>query len=323
MMRSYPVLSERPGVDAEFKYTGVAPGRYTIMARVNRSQTAPESTTTRTGVGGGGAGSTMTSRSIATSGAGGDDMLYAVADVDVTGADVSGVTLALQPGSTFSGRVVFDAAAERRAPDASAVRLTISQPSGTGYTSMANTIIGNTFRAVPAFQVRADGTFSATAIAPGLYTLRATIPGDSGSGWWLRSAIVNGRDVLDFPLEFTLGRDLTEAVLTFSDRRTELTGLLQKPAGDPAPEHFVIVFPSDRAYWTPQSRRIVSARPATDGRFVIRDLPAGDYLLAALTDLDPDESHDARFLEQLAPAAIKITLADGERKTQDLRVGGR
>jgi hypothetical protein len=49
---------------------------------------------------------------------------------------------------------------------------------------------------------------------------------------------------------------------------------------------------------------------------------AGEYLLAAANDYDPRELYSASFLEQLAAAAIKLTIADGEKKVQDLKIGG-
>ena len=51
------------------------------------------------------------------------------------------------------------------------------------------------------------------------------------------------------------------------------------------------------------------------------NLPAGEYLLVALTDVMPNEWNDPKFLDSLAPAALKITLAEGEKKVQDLRIG--
>ena len=175
------------------------------------------------------------------------ETLFAVAEVDVTATDVTGVTLALQPGATFSGRIAFDPAATQPRPDLTKTRVSLASPLGTGYTMTANTIIGNTFQAVPPMQIRSDGTFSAGGIAPGTYLIRSTLPADAAAAWWLSSAVVNGRDALDFPLEIALGRDVSNAVLTFSDRRTELTGALQTASGQPAPEHFVVAFPVDRA----------------------------------------------------------------------------
>ena len=61
-------------------------------------------------------------------------------------------------------------------------------------------------------------------------------------------------------------------------------------------------------------------RAATDGHYSIRGLPPGEYYIAALTGFDPQEWYTTPFLEQVAPTAIKITLAEGERKVQDLKV---
>jgi hypothetical protein len=66
---------------------------------------------------------------------------------------------------------------------------------------------------------------------------------------------------------------------------------------------------------------VQSTRPATDGQFAVRDLPAGDYYIAALTDVAPEDLGDATFLAGLVSSAVKVTLAEGEKKTQDLRIG--
>jgi hypothetical protein len=95
---------------------------------------------------------------------------------------------------------------------------------------------------------------------------------------------------------------------------------MQDAAGQPAPEYFLIVFPQDRSRWTPRSARIQQARPAADGRFLFRGLPPGDYLLGALTEVQPGEWYNPAFLEQLAGSAIRVTLAEAEKKVQDIRV---
>ena len=51
------------------------------------------------------------------------------------------------------------------------------------------------------------------------------------------------------------------------------------------------------------------------------DLPSGEYYLAALTEADSDEWQAASFLSEVVPAAIKVTIGDGEKKVQDLRIG--
>jgi hypothetical protein len=55
---------------------------------------------------------------------------------------------------------------------------------------------------------------------------------------------------------------------------------------------------------------------------VFADLPAGEYYIAALTDLDPVDWQTPASLDQAVPFAIKVRLAEGEKKVQDLKIGG-
>ena len=93
-------------------------------------------------------------------------------------------------------------------------------------------------------------------------------------------------------------------------------------AGQPVAGFPIVVFPSDRALWISGSRRIVTAKPASDGRYRISGLAPGEYYLCALTDLDPNDLYDPAFLDQIVSGAFKLSLAEGEKKTQDLRLGG-
>jgi uncharacterized protein (DUF2141 family) len=116
--------------------------------------------------------------------------------------------------------------------------------------------------------------------------------------------------------------NISDAVLTFADRSTELTGLLQDAQGTVTSDYSIIVFPTDSQFWVPQSRRIQSVRPGTDGRYTVRNLPPGQYAIAAVTDVEPGEWFDPAFLQELTGASMRITLADGDRKTQDIRLSG-
>ena len=165
----------------------------------------------------------------------------------------------------------------------------------------------------------ADGTFRFIGIGVGPYTFTCQLPAELAKVWKLRSAVVDGRDLLDAPIEGP-AIQLTGVTLTLSDKRTELAGTLQSPAGQPATEYYVIAFSAERSHWRPGSRRSLSARPGTDGRFSFADLPAGEYFLAALTDLDPAEWQTAAFLEQVVPAGVKVIVTDGAKTTQDLRI---
>jgi hypothetical protein len=190
--------------------------------------------------------------------------------------------------------------------------------------------------AVPPAQVDATGRFTIAGVAPGRYAINGAAPaggqnagrqgGAAGQGgtpspqWVLKSAIAGGRDILDFPLVIEPNQEVGGIVMTFTDRTQELSGTLQDATGRPTADFTIVVFPADNQYWQPQSRRIVSTRPGTDGRFIFRNLPPGNYRLTAITDAEPGEWFNPEFLNQLVGPSIAISLAEGERKVQDIRV---
>jgi hypothetical protein len=133
--------------------------------------------------------------------------------------------------------------------------------------------------------------------------------------------MVKGRDALDFPFEVAPNDTIGDAVITFTDATQEVSGSLQDPSGRPAPDYTIVVFPADQQYWTVQ-RRIRTTRPGTDGKFTIAGLPPGEYRMAAVVDVAPNEASNPSFLEQLVAASYQFTLAEGEKKQQDLRIAG-
>jgi hypothetical protein len=126
---------------------------------------------------------------------------------------------------------------------------------------------------------------------------------------------------LDVP--FTLGNSAADAVVTLTDTPPELSGTVLDSSGQPAPDYSVVVFSADRQHWTPQSRRIQSVRPSAAGKYTVRNLPAGHYLIAAVVDVEPGEWFDPNYLQQLVESSLKITVGPGEKKIQDLIPVGR
>jgi hypothetical protein len=233
----------------------------------------------------------------------GSSIFWAATDVVVDGQSEPEVALSMQPGLTVSGRVAFEG------------RMAIPNPSRL-LVSLVPLLAGAqiSIASAPA-RVDANGRFSITGATAGKYRLQATI--DGPSGWMLSSATVNGRDVLDAPVD--LRQSVDGAVVTFSDRPAQLSGSVRDASDQPSATDTVILFPADRTLWTPRSRRIRAERSAADGRFQFRLLPAGDYYVAAATDVDEYEWYDAAFLERLAAgSAVKIVIGEGEKKPLDV-----
>ena len=137
----------------------------------------------------------------------------------------------------------------------------------------------------------------------------------------MKSSVVGGQDTLDFPLDFTGERDVTDAVLTITDKASELTGLLTDVSGKPAVDFTIIVAPVDPRYWQPASRRVMMTRPDTNGRYTFRSLPPGDYMVAAVTDIDQGSQYDPEFLKAIAGSSVRVDIGEAAKVAQDLRVG--
>jgi hypothetical protein len=275
-----------PVTDGNIRINSIPPGEYTL--NVGGSTVAPPPMAAS-------GGGFIVSRPSAAIGL----PMWASMPVTIDGRDIDGLTIHLQLGKLMTGRVVFEGAT---APPSS-VSFFLSGP------SIGGTTLSRRGTATPEFSI--DG------IIPAAYRVTAT----GVRGWMVKSAMINGRDAGDLPVDITT--DVSDVVVTLTDRLTELSGVLQTPAGTPAANYFVIVFARDPAYWFNGSRRIVSLRPATDGRFVTTatsPLPPGDYVIAAVTDVRSGEWFDPAFLKGLTSSAVAITLGEGEKKRQDLQI---
>jgi hypothetical protein len=284
-------MSARVGNDGRFRFSGVPPGQYRVFASGDQRET-----TRTTAAPGQPVRSTTTTTK-----------LWASSDIAVSGGLAPDLVLSLMPGFSVSGRVNFEPGATPIPQDLRRVRMTLSPHGPLTTASGAGTLTAT---------VEADGRFTFPNVIPGAYRLRAA----GVTGWTMKSALGGGRDAVDFPLEIGQGADASNIFVTFSDRTSGLTGTVQDSTGRPTADHMVILFPVQEQYWIPQSRRIQAARPTTNGKFSFSGLPAGEYRLAALTEVEPGAWYDPSLLRQLLAASIQVSLADGQTRTQDLKV---
>jgi hypothetical protein len=148
-------------------------------------------------------------------------------------------------------------------------------------------------------------------------------PMPAATTWALKSIrSADGIDVADAPFDVEAGRDIDGLVVTLTDRPSVLSGRVIDAAGRPVSAFPILVFSTDSAHWMAGSRRVQQVRPANDGTYRITGLPAGQYYVGAVTTLELDDLYDPSFLQQIVPIAFTITIADGEAKEQNLKVGG-
>lgn len=230
---------------------------------------------------------------------------WGLADVAVNGADISGVAIRLQPGMTVSGQVTVKGTAQP--PDLSLVRVNLA-PSTSGQ--------------VPGFfpsgQSDGQGRFRIEGAIPGRFRLGMTVP----APYVVLSAMLGEQDIIDAPFDIASNGNIDGIKVTLTDVRTSLEGKLTGANGQPASHLYVLAFSQERAHWTVNSRRIVSARADEDGSYVLAGLPPGAYYLCALTEIDTTLQFEPSYLSELVAASIRLSLSEGEKKIQHLRAGG-
>jgi hypothetical protein len=295
--------SARADAQGSFRIANVPPGQYTLVARATINPGGREGGPAGRGMPLAGLrGEAPTPRGRAGGPAADPVRLWASAEVTVDGRNVSNVVLTLQSGLSVSGRIMFDGAAQPPA-DLSRLRVNLAPVTMPG---MSGELAG-----AAAGRVDAEGRFTIASVVPGRYRLSAS---GAGPGWFLGSSAIEGQDSLDFPIEVKAGHNIASAVVTFVDRQTELTGSIVNDRSEPVSDYSLIVYPADNRYWTPQSRRIQSTRPATDGRFTFRNLPAGEYRLAPV--FDPEPGSTQRFCSSSTARRSECRLPRERRKSR-------
>ena len=275
-------LGSRAEAGGRFEVRNVPPGRYVLRAITRRG---------RRGGGGFGGIPTFASQALA-----------------VDGYDVTDVTLALTPGATVSGSVVFDATSQDDPPNATRIRI------------VANSLDSIPFLASVNARVNGDGTFSLENVAGGRRLIRASgVP----EGWTLRAVFLDGQDVIDMPLDFSGASHVEGLRLMFTDEVSQLSGVVHDSQGSALTDFTVIAFPSDASRWQAASRYIQSSRPDQNARYQIHGLPAGEYLLAAVDVVKQGKWYDPRFLQTLRPDALRLSLDDGETKELSLALSSQ
>ena len=276
------IRTARVGEGGRFQFADVTPGTYTVAARVGIAQPG-----------------TMASP-------GPVSVLWATSEINVESQSITGLSLQMQPGLTVSGAVRFDGAGPP--PNQAALRVSTTSIGSTGQVTVGTT----------AAQVAPDGGFTIASISPGRYRINVTVP--ATGAWVYRSTSAGGQDTRDAPID--IRASLSDVVVTYTDRPSSLSGKVVGPAGAPPPDCYVILYSVDRTTWYPQSRRILSSRPASDGAYTMRNVIPGEYFLAAVEDVESSEWFDPDFLQRILPMATRITIGDDEKKVQDLKAGG-
>lgn len=284
--------SARSDRNGQFTLNGVPPGEYTLQVRGTQ---------------------------VITSSAGGDTMMFSTrigggdgqaefgsVPLTVSGDDVSNVVVATSKGASISGRIVFEGGAKpaNTAPlRISALMIDNDTPMGMsgGFAS-----------------VTPEGTFE----IKGLMGPRLIRPTGLPAGWVLKSVSVNGTDVTDTGINIKPNEPVGGIEVVVTSKTTEVTGAVTA-GNQPATDYSVVIFAEDPEKWTmPMTRYVSFARPNQQGRYQVKNLPAGSYYAVAVDYIAQGDWNDPDVLERLKARATRFSLSDGEVQTLDLKLSG-
>ena len=209
--------------------------------------------------------------------------------VTIGETDISNMMLRFAYGATITGRFVFEGQPPPRV-DVFRVAVESGEP-------------GAVVSASPA----KDGTFALGGIESGSRRVKAVSPED----WVLKGILVNGRDVADVPIELGEENVIGDVSVVFTSSKTPMTVTID--GARPNSTVAIVAFPEDSTLWHAGSRRI-TARLAGGTPTVLTNLPAGDYLVAAVADVSPDAltAGELKLLERLRAGARKAELVEGK-----------
>ena len=210
--------------------------------------------------------------------------------VEVAGADINDLVLSMRPVQPIRGRVAFEGPAPRG----------VAQTAFVVRPALENNRIGWV-----AQYRKTDWTFEIPALT-GSGVIRAELP----RGWFLKSVLLDGRDVTDTVLDFETYQGKPVEVLV-TQTATEIHGSVADASDRAVTNYVAVAFPEDPQRWTPLTRMIVSVRPDQQGRFSIRGLPPGRYRVAALDYLPAGQERDPKTLERLGAGATAVAITEG------------
>jgi hypothetical protein len=267
--------------DGRFLFDGLAPGKYRVEAF------------------------TLGARS--GDGRGVHTAEWAEADLLLDGSDQDGIVLTLRPTIRVSGTIVARRSAGPGAavPTVEVFLLPERQDGGAASNTRAAVVQGN--------------HFTLESVIPGRYRILAEVrPGLGPTQWAFDTGALDGREASDQSVE--IGPADTAATIVLTDVASAVSGSVKTPGGRAVSDLSALVFSTSPSDWYWQSRRVEGVHLDTAGSFEVGGLPAGDYYLAVLRDIDSTDWYDPDLLRSVIPSAVTLRVTPGRRTTQDVQV---
>ena len=261
--------------DGSFEIRDVSPGTYTLLAAVTGATPVP---------------------------------LMARQTLEVGAENLIGLRLILQAGGEIRGRLRVEGKSNGAKFDSHQLFLALRSADGnddvTGALSLADGFSDVT-------QVAANGSFAWKNVPPGRYFLVLPAEGAASPDWFLKSAVVSSREVLDAGFSASGGALVLDAVA--SSNGAVVDGLVTNHKGEALSNATAVLVPEERF----QSRTDRYRNTVTDqgGRFVLHGIPPGAYTLFAWESVEGEAYYNPEFLKSYEGQGRALRLVEGEHSS--------
>jgi hypothetical protein len=267
---SMPAQVVSPASDGAFEFMHVPPGDYVLQAAVRPAE-------------------------------------FALARVEVSGANVGPLHIQTSAMAVVSGRIVLKGEPGTLRPESFLVTPAHASPDFR--------VVSN-LRMTPTVRVNADWTYDVRGLAGPVRFLSQSPP---PRGWWLESIMIGGINAADEPVRFATADDSRAGVdIVFADTAAEIAGRALDTRGDRVAAYVAVAIPVDRERWYAGSRYVKTALPDEESRFALTSLPPGDYWVAAVDALPAGALQDFDVLTQLGLLGRRVTVSASQRLVTDV-----
>lgn len=215
--------------------------------------------------------------------------------VEVSSADVEGITITITPGTDIPGRIIWEGAPSLEQDD---LFVTLESPEMTINFGGSSRVTGN--------------TFLLKGVSEGAYMPRIW---GQGKDCYTKDVQYAGASALEDG--FTLGRAAPGTLeITISSRGARVRGSVTDSDGLPAAGVQVVLVPerSRRA----QYRSYETQTTDQYGHFELRGIAPGDYKLFSWEEVESGAWEDPEFLKDFEDKGEKISLQEAEQKSVNL-----
>jgi uncharacterized surface anchored protein len=226
--------------------------------------------------------------------------------IEVSGSDVDGVVVTVEPYISIPGRVSLDGQ-EISTIDPNRVRIFLNMSAG------GRRLVDTSFGAIGGMRaVQPDGTFTLSNVMPGEYRLFVLPLPD----YFIKDAQYNGHDVLNKPL---VASSSTAGTLTIvlSSKTGTITATVVDAKLQPVAGSQVVLIPDAH-----RDRSDLYKTATTDaaGRATIAAVAPGSYKLFAWEALEPYAYYDPKILEVFEQQGTPVRVEESSTASADVKL---